>query len=267
MYKKRSISFKLLTFFLIVSLFNLTGCAGTKPYQVTNFFIDKSINELRQKRIAVLPFENLTQIKEASILVTDEFNLQLGKLGHFDLVERIKVDELFKEQDFRKDRIDEATAVKIGKMLGAHAVVLGVITKYVPYGQNEPKAQTQQQPSTPPVIIRDRHYHEDKEEDDDDSMDWLDTVLLVGAVVSVVGILYILYLQPSAEVGVSVRMINVETGQQLWQARDTFKGNRASVKSLVKTTEERKRLRKDVDFLIQLLCQKLAETLRTGVKD
>jgi len=75
-YHKQKIQFKLLIFLLIVSLLNLTGCAGIKPYCVSNFFIDDSIQELKHKRIAVLPFENLTQIKEATLLVTDEFNLQ-----------------------------------------------------------------------------------------------------------------------------------------------------------------------------------------------
>ncbi len=259
MYKKGKMSFKLLTSLLIVSLLNLTGCAGTKAYRVSNFFIDDSIHELKQKRVAVLPFENLTKINEAALLVADEFNLQLGKLGHFELVERMKVEELFKEQDFRKDRIDEATAVKIGRMLGAHAVVLGVITKYEPYEQDKQVTQSQQ-PSPPPIVIGDHHCHKDKEEDDDD-WDLLDTIIFIGAVISIVGIGYILFVQPSTEVGVSVRMINVETGQYLWQARDTFKGNRPSLKGLVKTREERKRLRKDIDFLTQLLCQNLAETL------
>jgi len=193
----------------------------------------------------------------------------LGKLGKFDLVERVRIEELFKEQDFPKDRIDEATAVKIGKMLGAHAVVLGIITKYVPYERDKQVAQSQQS-SPPPIVIEEQRYHKDKEDKDkkdkdkkdEDNWDWLAPIIFVGAVISVVGIVYILFVQPSTEVGVSVRMINVETGQQLWQARDTFKGNRPSVKKLVNTREERKRLRTDINFLTQLLCQKLAETLK-----
>jgi len=263
MCKKDRISFKLLTFLLIASLLNLTGCAGIKPYRVNNFFINDSINDLRYKRVAVLPFDNLTQVKEASLLVTDEFNLQLGKLGKFDLVERIKVDALLKEQDFPKDRIDEATAVKIGKMLGAHAVVLGVITKYVPYSQDKQVTQTQSLPT--PIVIEEQRYQKDKDKDEDET-NLFDTIIFIGTIISVVGILYLLFVQPSAEVGISVRMINVETGQHLWQARDTFKGNRPSLKTLVKTREERKRLRKDIDFLTQQLCQKLAETLKETEK-
>jgi len=256
-YHKQNLHFKLLNFLLIVSLLNLTSCAKTRPYRVSNFFIDEAIYKLREKRVAVLPFENLTKIDEATLLVTDEFNLQLGKLGKFELVERIKIEELFKEQDFGKNkRIDEATAVKIGKMLGAHAVILGVITKYVPYGGYREVTQTQQLTS-PPIIIEDSRHHEQEDE-----WDIFDTIIFIGAIVSVVGIIYLLFFQPSAEVGISVRMINVETGQYLWQARDTFKGNRPSVKRLVKTKEERKRLRKDIDFLTRLLCQKLTETIK-----
>ncbi len=250
---------KPLSLLLILSLFNLTGCVGTTPYRMNNFFITDSINKLEQTKIAVLPFENLTANKQAGLSVTDEFNLQLGKLGKFDLVERIRIDELFKEQDLPKDRIDEATAVKIGKMLGAQAVVLGVITKYKSREQEEQIAQSQQS-TTIPVIIENKSCSkkEDKEEGD-----WLSALLVTGMIITIVGgIVYISFLQPSAEVGISVRMIDVETGQQLWQARDTFKGNRPSIKSLVTTKEERKRLRKDIDFLSRLLCQELAETLK-----
>ncbi|MBI4777759.1 hypothetical protein HY792_02400 [Candidatus Desantisbacteria bacterium] len=259
MYKKQRPAFKLLNFLLIISLLNMTGCTGARQYRISNFFIDNSIHELKQNRIAVLPFENLTKIDNASLLITDEFNLQLGKLGKFDLVERMRIEELFKEQDFHKDRIDEATAVKIGKMLGAHAVVLGVITKYTPC-ENDKQITQSPEPSPPPIVISDHHHKAKEEKADDWSL--LDTVIFVGAMISVIGITYIFFVQPSTEVGVSVRMINVETGQYLWQAKDTFKGNRPSLKTLAKTKEERKRLRKDVDFLTQLLCQQLAETLK-----
>ncbi|OIP42501.1 hypothetical protein AUJ95_01660 [Candidatus Desantisbacteria bacterium CG2_30_40_21] len=258
-YQKQKIYFKPLTFLLIISILNLTGCTATKPYHVTNFFIDDSIHESIKKRIAVLPFENLTQSKQAIGLVTDEFNLQLGKLGNFDLVERIKIEEIFKEQDFCKDRIDEATAVKIGKMLGAQLIVLGVITKYSSYGHEQQVTNTQQ--STPiPVVIEGKRSSQ-REEKKEEEVGLLDAIIIVGAVVTVIGASYILFFQPSSEVGISTRIIDVETGKQLWQARDTFKGNRPSIKKLVETKEERKRLRKDIDFLTRMLCQKLAETL------
>lgn len=260
MFKQR-VYFKPLILLLIVSIFNLTGCAATKPYHMTNFFIDNSIHESMKKRIAVLPFENLTQSKQATGLVTDEFNLQLGKLGNFDLVERIRIEEIFKEQDFCKDRIDEATAVKIGKMLGAQLIVLGVITKYSSYGQEQQVNSTQQSAPVPVVIEGKCSQRKEKKEELELEGNLLGAIIIVGAVVAVIGASSILLFQPSSEVGISTRIIDVETGKQLWQARDTFKGNRPSIKKLVETKEERKRLRNDVDFLTRILCQKLAETL------
>jgi TolB-like protein len=178
------------------------GCAPAKPYRVTNFFVDKeAVYELRAQRVAVLPFENSTSDYSASPKVTDEFNLQLGKLGYFDLVERLRIEELYKEQDFDPNRIDEATAVKIGKMLGAHAVILGNVIEY-----------------------------------------------------------------SKGKVGISIRLVNVETGKQIWQARDTIYGTDRRVKVLVDGFWQKLRLRKDKEFLTQILCQLLAETFKEKIE-
>lgn len=243
----------LLVYLLILSQI---GCAPIKPYRVTNFFISNSINDLRAKRVAVLPFENLTSNPKAAQLITDEINLQLGKLHQFELVERLRIQEVYKEQDLDPNRIDETTAVKIGKMLGAHAVVLGTVVKYKPI-KNEitPASRSSEHSPVVPVVIQDNTIDKDKE--------WglIETVILVGSVISIVGLVYMLSRKEPAEVGVSVRMINVETGQHLWQAKDIFNGKWRSVQSLGQTNEERKRIKIDPDYLSQILCQQLAETL------
>jgi TolB-like protein len=182
---------------VIVSLI-IFACAPAKPYRVTNFFVDKeAVNELRAQRVAVLPFENSSGDYSAGPKVTDEFNLQLGKLGYFDLVERLRIEELYKEQDFDPNRIDEATAVKIGKMLGAHAVILGNVIEY-----------------------------------------------------------------SKGKVGISIRLVNVETGKQIWQARDTIYATDRRIKVLVDGFWQKLRLKKDKEFLTQILCQLLAETFK-----
>ncbi|MEW6094977.1 MAG: CsgG/HfaB family protein [bacterium] len=182
----------------LLTLVIVCGCAPAKPYRVTNFFVDeKAVSELRAQRVAVLPFENSSVDYSAGPKVTDEFNLQLGKLQHFDLVERLRIEELYKEQDFDPNRIDEATAVKIGKMLGAHGVILGNVIEY-----------------------------------------------------------------SKGKVGVSIRLVNVETGKQIWQARDTIYGRDRRVKKLVEGFGQKMRLKKDKEFLTQILCQLLAETFK-----
>ncbi|MEW6620256.1 MAG: CsgG/HfaB family protein [bacterium] len=188
---------KIILGFLILTI---AGCGQVNPYRVTNFFVDKeAVFELRAQRIAVLPFENTSGDYSAGPKVTDEFNLQLGKLGDFDLVERIRIEALYKEQDFDPNRIDQETAVKIGKMLGAHGVILGQVIEY-----------------------------------------------------------------SKGKVGISIRLVNVETGKQIWQARDTLYGGDRRVKVLVDGFWQKMRLKRDKEFLTQILCQLLAETFKEG---
>lgn len=183
---------------IVILAFILSGCAPVQPYRVTNFFVDKeAVFELRAQRVAVLPFENTSGDYSASPKVTDEFNLQLGKIGQFDLVERIRIEALYKEQDFNPNRIDQETAVKIGKMLGAHGVILGQVIEY-----------------------------------------------------------------SKGKVGISIRLVNVETGKQIWQARDTLYDGDRRVKILVDGFWQKIRLKKDTEFLTQILCQLLAETFK-----
>ena len=128
--------------------------------------------------------------------MADEFNVQLGKVGNFELVERQKVQDLFKEQDFDPKRLDPETAVKIGKMLGAHGVILGNVTVYT-----------------------------------------------------------------EGKVGASVKLVSVETGKQIWQASDVLNGDDKRVKILVEKAD-RYRLEEDPEFLSQILCRLMAETLK-----
>ncbi len=175
----------------------VAGCAPVRPYRVTNFFLDeKAVSDLREERVAVLPFQNESWDETADLKATNQFNLQLGKLGYFTLLERLRIEELFQEQDLDPRRIDQATAVQIGKMLGAHGVILGTVTEY-------------------------------------------------GA----------------GRVGLSVRLVSVEKGTQIWQVQDTFDGYEPSIQALVEEDSERRRLTKEPDYLCQILCRELVGTL------
>jgi TolB-like protein len=110
-------------------LFSLT-CAPPKPYEFKNFAFQKeALVDLRQKRIAVLPFESPFG-SEIGKKAAEEMSIAIGKIGKFQIVERERIEELYKEQDLDKKRIDEKTAVEIGKMLGAHGIVLGTVREY-----------------------------------------------------------------------------------------------------------------------------------------
>lgn len=104
----------------------LAACATTlAPYRVSGFFVSPQLAAHEGQTIAVLPFRG-----GAGDVITDITNLELGRLNRWRLVERLRVQELYAEQDFDPERIDDAEAVRIGKMLGAQAVILGQVTEY-----------------------------------------------------------------------------------------------------------------------------------------
>lgn len=115
---------KLLLLPVAFSLF----CATVRPYKFTNFTQDQqAMNSIRAQRVAVLPLVGPDGRRFA-----DEFSLQLGKLGRFDIVERDRIADLYDEQDIDPDRVDQSTAVRLGQMLGAHAVVMGTVSDFRP---------------------------------------------------------------------------------------------------------------------------------------
>ena len=252
--------------------------APVKPYQVTNFFRSSRLEERGIRRIAVLPFENLTEERFAGPIVAEETNLQVGKLGVFDLVERSKVVELFREQDLDTlERFDANTAVKIGKMLGAQGVIVGSVTKFKRHPSDKQDTV---------VIVEKEHRYSPWEDEwyyhrhhrhrydygshgqhsgrDTSGVDpWLVVGIVALTITIIGGILYLVLREKpaSAEVGASLRMVDVETGEVVWQANETFQGNRASVQALVTENEDRARLVTDAEYLTQILCRELARTL------
>jgi len=241
-----------------------TDCATVRPYRVTDFFRSPKLAAAGVTRVAVLPFENLTKEGSAPGIAAEEFSLQLGKTGLFNLVERSRVEELWREQDLDTlSRFDAGTAARIGKMLGAEAVILGSVTRFVPHP--EVKVDT--------VRPYDDHYHHHHREEagypaiivvgNEREHDACAAALTVLAAITVVGAVLLLLRPkpPAAQVGISVRLVGVETGDVLWQAKDNFRGDQKSVQALVETKEDRLRMVYDIEYLTQMLCRELAGTL------
>ncbi len=241
--------------FLLLSYLLWVNCATVRPYKITNYFLSPKFPERKIKRIAVLPFENLTKEEKAAKVVQEEFSLQVGKIGIFELLERARIEELWQEQDLDTlYRFDATTAAKVGRMLGAEGVIFGSVTKFSPYPEKDTTKVVKEKEVEPSVIVVD---------EDNSAWKWL----LIGVLaVTVVGLVVYLATKPSppsAEVGISVRLVDVETGDILWQAKDSFRGTRKSIQALVETKEDKERLVKDIDFLTSLLCASLAATIKT----
>lgn len=236
-----------------------SGCATVRPYQVTNFFRSDKLAGSGVRRVAVLPFENLSKEPAAGAICAEEFTLQLGKAGLLDLVERNRIEELWDEQDLdTMSRFDPSTVAEIGRMLGAQAVVLGSVTEFAPHP--DVKVDT--------VFRPQRHHHDDYPPpviivDSDRDHDLLPCLLTAAAIVTIVPILFILLgpKPPAARVGISARLVEVETGNVLWQAKDAFNGRQGSVQALVEQKEDKRRLVYDVEYLTRILCQELVGTL------
>ena len=133
---------------VIIALF-LSGCATTNsvkfetapsakvggvismPSGWDDSIIDKiKAGESTKKVLAVLDFEGNEKLKgKVDLKMSDMLTTSLVKTARFEIVERNKIDKVFKEQNFgMSGMVDENTAAEVGKLLGAEYVVFGSIT-------------------------------------------------------------------------------------------------------------------------------------------
>lgn len=79
--------------------------------------------------IAVLPFDTKGSAKSLDVSVTDKLVTQLVNLRRFKVMERTALEKVLKEQKLQTSGIvDEKTAVNVGKIAGADAIVIGDVT-------------------------------------------------------------------------------------------------------------------------------------------
>lgn len=123
-----SIMKKLLTVsVLILSLMIIGGCAGIR----SKSYVHPNADFLAIKRVAVMPFLNLTDSPHAEQKVRDIFVTELLSLGYFDVLEFGEMKKVLKEMKIDKpDDIDAAMIKKLGKSLGVQAIIFGVVEEY-----------------------------------------------------------------------------------------------------------------------------------------
>lgn len=87
--------------------------------------------------IAFLPFDNFSvekhqkRLGRLSSALAEFFAYDFSSYSGLKVVERTKMDYLLKEQELVKDgRVDKATAIKLGKIIGAKMMVFGVISQF-----------------------------------------------------------------------------------------------------------------------------------------
>jgi TolB-like protein len=81
--------------------------------------------------IAVLPIEAKADVAKYSDAMTDKMVSQLVNLRRFKVIERAALDKVLKEQQLQvSGAVDEATAVKVGRVAGADAIVLANVVQH-----------------------------------------------------------------------------------------------------------------------------------------
>jgi curli biogenesis system outer membrane secretion channel CsgG len=97
-------------------------------------FAAESAQETGKKRkVAILEFQTVSDLGGVSVkgrIVSEKITTAAVKSGFFDVVERHLIQRILDENEFGKDGISGTNAQKIGLLLGADAVLSGVVTEY-----------------------------------------------------------------------------------------------------------------------------------------
>lgn len=116
--------FKILSYLLIVTLF-MSGCAKTLQIKVLN---PAEVGEMSSKKyIAVSKF------KHDSIGLSGKIESKLAKhklngKKYFTVLSRKNIDKVIEEQKLQSSELmDEATSVRVGKLIGAQAIINGEV--------------------------------------------------------------------------------------------------------------------------------------------
>jgi TolB-like protein len=77
-------------------------------------------------RLTVFAFERKGEISQSSIAFQDNFLHQLAQQGRFQLIEREQLEDILQEHKISRSRlINQATAVRMGRLAAAQAIVAG----------------------------------------------------------------------------------------------------------------------------------------------
>ncbi len=183
----------------------LTGCAGPIVSINQNYNFDKI------KRVAVLGFEDFPQNEGSGKLVSGAFEKALLQSSVM-LVERRQVEAILKEQKLDvTGAMDAASPESLGKLLNVDALVLGTLTVYSPEKRGVMLVDIQEDQSEP--IFKRQSFTRKRGTDT-----WVTTER---EVIQGYNRRSKTYQMPQtytleAEVGASVRMVDVKTGEILW---------------------------------------------------
>lgn len=81
--------------------------------------------------VAVFNFSGRGLSNDEALTITDRFSLELSQTKSFEVVDRNNVKALMDEQSLSQTgMVDESTAIEIGKLLAAHHIIFGSVSKF-----------------------------------------------------------------------------------------------------------------------------------------
>lgn len=197
---------------MVVLAAALAGCAAPR------MTIRQDYDFQKIRRVAVLGFRDFPGKSGSGEIVAGAFESSL-LAASYTLIERQQVDQVLAEGAFsRSGAVDPKTARKLGRILGADALVLGSVVDFSPQRNTVIMAEI---PGQEIVPTRSRRTHRVKKgdrwvvtEEDDTSGYRIETTMRHVPQTYTI----------RASVGASARMVAVETGEVLWAGSHTETG-------------------------------------------
>ncbi len=98
----------------------------------------KETTGLKKKvRVAVLPFQDDRNAKGSGVNVADALTNELIKFSTWDIVERVQIEKVIKEQAFEATGMTEADYSKLGKLTNVDYFITGSVGQYI-YNMRDP---------------------------------------------------------------------------------------------------------------------------------
>ncbi len=92
--------------------------------------ISSTVFALDINTVAVIPFDGKVISQEEATTLSNTLQNRLAQYGTYDLVSRIKINEVMKEHEFSSsDFVNQETAIRAGELLSAHWLFVGSVSK------------------------------------------------------------------------------------------------------------------------------------------
>lgn len=193
-------------------------------YPLVDFYLNPKADLTKYKKIAVFEFNDATNAPGSGNVVADLIASELMKKG-YEVVERSRIEMIIREQKLRiSGLIDTSTAIQLGEILEVDAIVTGALSQYNVYTTQQPRYETvkieQPRYTGDNAFERGRQFARDLRGDKGYKYEkvyrGIETVY-------------------NSVVGVTTKMIDIETAATVWQGSNSDTEKTAVIQSLAQS--------------------------------